>query len=67
MWGNLMAWQRGPFKRVKRGLKKVKDGAMSTRLAKALFTYHVTLQSTTRQALAELFCWGGDYILALIC
>ena len=39
---------------VKRGLKKVKDGTMSTRLAKVLLTYRVTPQSTTGQAPAEL-------------
>ena len=32
---------------VKRGLKKVKDGTMSARLAKVLLTYWVTPQSTT--------------------
>ena len=39
---------------VKTGLKKVKDGTMSTRLAKVLLTYCVSLQSTTGQAPAEL-------------
>ena len=39
---------------VKRGLKKVKDGTMSARLAKVLLTYRVTPQSTTGLVPAEL-------------
>ena len=39
---------------VKRGLKKVKDGTMSSRLAKVLLSYRVTPQSTTGLAPAEL-------------
>ena len=39
---------------IKRGLKKVTEGTMHTRLAKVLFTYRMTPQSTTGQAPAEL-------------
>lgn len=39
---------------VKQGLKKVKDGTMSSRLAKVLFTYCITPQSITGLASAEL-------------
>ena len=39
---------------IKRGLKKVTDGTMSSRLAKVLFTYRVTPQSTTGLAPAEM-------------
>ena len=39
---------------IKRGLKKVTKGTMQTRLAKVLFSYRVTPQSTTGQAPAEL-------------
>ena len=39
---------------VKRGLKKVKEGSMSSRLAKVLLTYRTTPQSTTGLTPAEL-------------
>ena len=39
---------------VQRGLKKFTEGTMHTRLAKVLFTYRMTPQSTTGQAPAEL-------------
>ena len=39
---------------VKRGLKKVTDGSLNTRLAKVLFTYRMTPQSTTGITPAEL-------------
>ena len=39
---------------VKRGLKKVKEGSMSSRLAKVLLTYRITPQSTTGLTPAEL-------------
>ena len=39
---------------VKRGLKKVKEGSMSARLARVLFTYRITPQSTTGLAPTEL-------------
>ena len=39
---------------IKRGLKQVTEGTMHTRLAKVLFTYRMTPQSTTGQAPAEL-------------
>ena len=39
---------------VKRGLKKVKDGSIRTRIARILFTYRITPQSTTGVSLAEL-------------
>ena len=39
---------------INRGLKKVTEGTMHTRLARVLFTYRMTPQSTTGQAPAEL-------------
>ena len=39
---------------IKRGLNKVTEGTMYTRLAKVLFTYRMTPHSTTGQAPAEL-------------
>ena len=39
---------------VKKGLKKETSGSMSTRLAKVLFTYRITPQSTTGSSPAEL-------------
>ena len=39
---------------VKRGLKKVRSGSISTRLAKVLFTYRITPQGTTGVSPAEL-------------
>ena len=39
---------------VKRGLKKVIEGSMSSRLTKVLLTYRVTPQSTTGLTPAEL-------------
>ena len=39
---------------VKKGLKKVTSGSMNTRLAKVLFTYRITPQSTTGISPAEL-------------
>ena len=39
---------------VKKGLKKVKDGTMSTRLAKVFLTYRVIPHSTIAQAPAKL-------------
>ena len=48
-----MVWQRA-VQTIKLGLKKVRDGTMNSRLAKVLFTYRVTPQSTTGLAPAEL-------------
>ena len=39
---------------VKKGLKKVVSGSMNTRLAKVLFAYRITPQSTTGASPAEL-------------
>ena len=39
---------------IKRGLKKVTAGTMGSRLAKVLFAYRITQQSTTGLAPAEL-------------
>ena len=39
---------------IKRGLKKVTEGTMGSRLAKVLFAYRITPQSTTGLAPAEL-------------
>ena len=39
---------------LKNGLKKVRDGSINTRLAKILFSYRLTPQSTTGEAPAEL-------------
>ena len=40
-------WLRGPVQIVKKGLKKETSGTMSSRLAKLLFSYRITPQSTT--------------------
>ena len=39
---------------IKRGLKKVKDGSIQTRISRILFTYCITPQSTTGVSPAEL-------------